>query len=430
MPNRSAGSEPWYSGVTGYQWLVLAIAAAGWAFDQYEAQVFVVTKDQIFAELAGAQGAELNKWTQYLFAIFLSGHALGGLLAGTMADRFGRRPLLIATILFYSLFTGLTYFAQNLWQLAAIRFLVAAGVGGEWAVAASFVAEVFPTRTAPTRPAFFMHRKSSVSGRRLAGLATGDHWRYAYLIGILPALLVFFVLANLHEPQRWEAKAEAFQHSNTDRKRLGSYKELFETPRWRWNAILGCAFAAAGLATFWAVMVVGADLTRDFLIRIGTNPEEIGTKTKFAYGIVQTAGSGLGLLAFGPISARIGRRAAFIAFNLLAFVIVPITCFVPQTYYQLLALLPLYGFFTQGFHSGYAMYFPELFPTHLRATGTSFCFNGGRIVAIPSLVLSAWLYGPHGIDLRWGVTVMGVFFIFGAVLILFLPETSRQELPE
>ena len=207
--------RPWYSGITRYQWLVLVIAAAGWAFDQYESQIFVITKDYMLPDLAGATGAELNQLSEYLFAVFLLGSAFGGLLAGSLADRFGRRPLLIATILFYSIFSGLTYFATDKWQLGVIRFFVAAGVGGEWAVGASLVAEVFPTR-ARTYAASIFHATGQLGFwiAALVGIAVGAHWRYAYLVGILPALLTFWVLARVHEPEKWEAKATQFEKSD------------------------------------------------------------------------------------------------------------------------------------------------------------------------------------------------------------------------
>ena len=153
-------------------------------------------------------------------------------------------------------------------------------------------------------------------------------------------------------------------------------------------------------------------------------------KSKFAYGIVQTAGGGLGLLAFGPLCAKFGRRRTFIVFQLLAFLFVPVTCFGPQTYQQLLWVLPVFGFLTLGMHAGFAIYFPELFPTHLRATGTSFCFNGGRILAVPVLFFSGWLKAREGLNFGVAVSSLGLLFLVGAVLIMFMPETKGQELPE
>jgi MFS family permease len=151
---------------------------------------------------------------------------------------------------------------------------------------------------------------------------------------------------------------------------------------------------------------------------------------KFAYGFVETAGGGLGLLAFGPLCARLGRRRAFILIQLAALVIVPITCFAPSNYRQLLALLPIYGFVTLGMHAGFAVYFPELFPTHLRATGTGFCFNGGRLLAASMLYFSGWLKSLPGMDLRVAVSWLGLVFIPGMVAVCFLPETKGQSLPE
>jgi MFS family permease len=166
------------------------------------------------------------------------------------------------------------------------------------------------------------------------------------------------------------------------------------------------------------------------LTRLGYSSGEVLTWTQIGYGFVQVTGSGLGLLAFGPISARIGRRRAFIWFQVLAIAIVPVTCFLPQTFWQLLVLLPIFGFLVNGMHAGFAIYFPELFPTHLRATGASLCFNGGRFVAVPVLFLSAWLKSQSEFDFRWTVTGLSGLFLVGIVVVLMLPETNQTELPE
>ena len=125
------------------------------------------------------------------------------------------------------------------------------------------------------------------------------------------------------------------------------------------------ALAAVGLGTFWSVTVAGQDLARESILRVSDDPAaraEAAQRAKFAYGILQTAGGGLGLLAFGPLSARFGRRRTFTALHLLAFLVVPLTCFGPQSYPQLLWILPLFGFLTLGMHAGYASIFPSSFP--------------------------------------------------------------------
>jgi MFS family permease len=188
--------------------------------------------------------------------------------------------------------------------------------------------------------------------------------------------------------------------------------------------------AAVGLGTFWSVVVAGQDLTAKLLERNGFSPTEAASRAKFAYGIVQTAGGGLGLLAFGPMAERWGRKRAFAFMHVAALAIVPITCYAPQTYGQMLAILPVYGFFTLGIHAGYAVYFPELFPNHLRATGSGVCFNGGRLFSAVILWLSAVVKAQPNVDLRLAVTLLSSLFIGGLVLLVFLPETKGRALPE
>jgi len=259
----------------------------------------------------------------------------------------------------------------------------------------------------------------------LAGMAVGAQWRYAYLFGVLPALLVLWVRASVREPEQWKAKKAQGADAQ-----LGSFRDLLLNPKWNAHALLGMTLAAVGLGTIWAVVVAGQDLARELLTGAGEDPVVAAQRAKFAYGIVQAAGGGLGLLAFGPLCARFGRRRTFITIQLLAFLIVPVACFGPQTYHQLLWILPVFGFLTLGMHAGYAIYFPELFPTHLRATGTSFCFNGGRTLAVPVLFFSGWLKAREGMDLRMAVSSLGVLFLLGAVVMLFLPETKDKELLE
>jgi len=424
QPNE--GDRPWYQGVTRSQWLVLAVASAGWIFDVYEGQIFNITRGQMLTDILGGSEAGIKKYGDMFLGIFLLGGTVGGLAAGSMADRFGRRPILMLTILVYSVFSGLTYFADSLWQVATLRFLVAMGVGGEWAVAASLVAEVFPARARAHASGIF--HASSVMGTWMAalvGMAVADQWRYAYLVGVLPALLIFWVRASVREPEKWQATA-----SQGKAGQQGSFRALLLDRRWNMRALLGMALAAVGLGTFWSVTVSGQNLAYELQLRAGITPEDAIRPAMYAYGIVQTAGGGLGLLAFGPLCARFGRRRTFIAFHLLAFLCVPFTCFVPQSFGGLLWILPLFGFITLGMHAGYAIYFPELFPTHLRATGTSFCFNGGRVVAVPVLFFSGWLKSMDGMDLRVAVSGLGVLFLLGAILMLFLPETRGTELPE
>jgi MFS family permease len=423
-------AAPWYKGVTPYQWLILAIASAGWVFDVYEGQIFNITRNQLLADIlkgAGGQGA-IKGYGDVFLGIFLLGGTAGGLLFGSMADRWGRKPTMAVTILMYSLCSGLTYFAQSWQQVAALRFLVAMGVGGEWAVAASLVAEVFPARARAHASGIF--HATSVLGTwtaTLAGLAVGANWRYAYLVGVIPALLVAWVMASVNEPESWKRAGAKVQSQGGQ---MGSFRDLLTDPRWVQRALLGMLLAAVGLGTFWAVTVAGQDLAKEMLVRTGAPAASVMKRAQFAYGFVETLGGGLGLLAFGPLCVRLGRKRAFTWMMIGAFVIVPITCYVPQTYGQLLCLLPFFGFLTLGMHAGFAIYFPELFPTPLRATGAGFCFNVGRTLAATMLFFSGWLKARPGMELRAAISLLGFLFLLGLIVIRFLPETKDQPLPE
>lgn len=428
MSKSPLAHSPWYRGVTSYQWLVLAIASAGWVFDTFEGQLFNITRNQLLAEIlkVNSGDASIKFYGEVFLGIFLAGGTVGGLLFGSLADRFGRRPTMVATILMYSIFSGLTFFAQSLWQVAVLRFLVAMGVGGEWAVAASLVAEVFPSQARAHASGIF--HSTSILGTwmaALAGLAVGAQWRHAYLIGVIPALLVFWVRASVQESASWVQKSTQGKSL-----KLGSFRELLLEPRWGRRALLGMLLAGVGLATFWGVTVAGQDLAKQIMLDAGVAEKLAVERAKFAYGIVETAGGGLGLLTFGPLCVWLGRRRAFALMHVAALIIVPITCYLPNTYGQLLVLLPVFGFLTLSIHAGYAVYFPELFPTHLRATGTGFCFNGGRILAAPMLWFSGWLKSLPGIDLRLAITLLGMLFLGGLIVLVFLPETKGQPLPE
>lgn len=429
MSSPTTTSLRWYDGVTRYQWLVLIIASAGWMFDAFEGQLFNITRHEMLSDILGQSGtqADVKIWGERFLGIFLLGGTLGGLLFSSLADKWGRKPAMLLSILFYSLFTGLTASATELWHVAALRFLVAIGVGGEWAVGAALVAEVFPSH-ARARAGGIFHA-SSIIGLWLAagaGLWVGDHWRMAYLIGILPAILVFWVRKSVKEPASWlEARANKTN-------KLGSYRELLGDPIMRSRAIWGALLAMVGLATFWGVVVAGQDLAAEMLKEAHVPIEEARSRSKIAYGFVQAFGALLGMLSFGPLSVRFGCRRTFMLMHVCAFIITPLVCWLPSilgSYALLLCMLPLLGFFAQGIHAGYAVYFPTLFPTHLRATGAGFCFNTGRILAAPVLIwLSAWLKAE--MDMRMAITLLSGFFLIGLLFLVLLPETRNGDLME
>jgi hypothetical protein len=182
-----------------------------------------------------------------------------------------------------------------------------------------------------------------------------------------------------------------------------------------------------GLATYWGIFASGPDLVREVL-GPGVSDAERQAASSWAYLLMNFTGGLFGLLAFAPIASWKGRRFAFVLYHLGALVLVPITFLGARTYEQTLWLLPAMAFFVVGMHAGYAIYFPELFPTRLRATGSSFCFNLGRVVGAAILLVRGALGARLG--LRHAVVGVAGLFLAGLVLLAFAPETRGQNLPE
>ncbi len=444
MGEVSGGKEPgWWREVSRYQWMVLAIASAGWIFDVFEGQLFGSLMNEALPALV--RGTALEGQVELLvnagIAAFLLGGAVGGVGFGMMADRWGRRWTMAVTILIYSIFTGLTALADTWWQLIVLRFLVGLGVGGEWAVAAAVVAEVFPPRARPAASGIF--HASSVLGTYLAVLAgllvyTFDRetgWRYGFLLGVVPALLILWVRVSMREPETWQAARD--QAAQDSSRRLGRFADLFTAGALRRHTLLGTALAAIGLATFWGAHFRGKDLLRQARQQELKTlpPAEVDPDSPKRYEMLgmflATTGGGIGLLSFAPISQRLGRRGAFLLFHLAGFALVGLTVAIADSVPLLIAVLPIFGFFTLGMHAGYAVYFPELYPTRLRGTGAGFCFNAARVIVVPVLLVFAWLQGyPLNLGLQGAMLVLGSLFLVGAALTLLAPETRGRPLPE
>src|SRR4051812_28926454 len=195
--------------LTRGQWMVLFAAFLGWLFDGFEIGLFpVVARPALLSMLPGGTDAQVGPWMAKVTACFLLGAAAGGMVFGWLGDRIGRVRALAASILTYSLFTGLGYFAQVPWHLGACRFLAALGMGGEWALGVALVMECWPEKWRPLLAGFI--GAAANFGFLLVGAVakiknvTPDSWRWVFLVGALPAILVFFILLFVPESDRWK----------------------------------------------------------------------------------------------------------------------------------------------------------------------------------------------------------------------------------
>jgi MFS family permease len=443
MNEQQQKATPWYHEISRYQWLVLIVASLGWVFDVFEGQIFVASMNQAMPALTPAEARRnIPLYTNITFAAFLFGGALGGVIFGVLSDRLGRKRTLTYTIVLYSLFTCLSAFASHWWEMAGYRFLVALGVGGEWAVASALVAEVFPQRARAWSQSIF--HASSVLGTYLAVAAgtlivanpwfartlllfghewslTG--WRVGFLLGIVPSLLIIWIRVSLREPERWVKAASAAGETKA------SVPQLFQGGLLR-RTLIGVGLAAIGLATFWGTHIYGKDvLQQAYQQSTGEQNQETLKHIEMLGMFLVTTGGGLGLIAFGPICERLGRRGAFLFYHLGGLAASLIVFKQVSSMTAAALLLPIFGFLTLGMHAGYAVYFPELFPTRLRSTGGGFCFNVGRILAAPVLALSGWMQYKLGISVANAAALLSLLFALGVLLLLFAPETKGQDLP-
>ncbi len=399
----------------------------------------------------GKQKAEKMASDEGNFAtsVFIFGWAFGGLFFGWVGDTLGRAKTMALAILTYAVFTGLNGLAQDPTQFHILRFLTAMGVGGEFAAGAALVAETMPERSRAAALGALQALSSigNMTGAVLAFFIMPLFgWRWLFAIGALPALLVVVIRLTLKEPDRWvnarkkwlEQKAAGTTDSHS------GYLGLFTDGRWARRAVLGMLLGVVGVGGLWGVGFFTPELNR----LIARNYSEEATERFVAAAFfLQQVGAFLGITAYTWISLRMGRKPAFGIFFILAFFVVSYTFLYADSIGEAYVLGVLVGFVTLGPFGGYAIYFPELFPTRLRATGVGFCYNVGRFLAalvpqfksgLQGLLMSGALVipflpavaGSAERAIRYGSFLMIFIYIFGLFVLLLAPETKDQPLPE
>jgi MFS family permease len=453
LPGRAKAQDrryAWYRDLNGYQWFVLAVASMGWMFDTMAQQLFNIARVPAIRELMGVRPADqamagaVSEQAAYATMIFMIGWALGGIVFGILGDRVGRAKTMVMTILMYSVFTGVSIFAVGLWDFNIYRFLCGLGVGGQFAVGVALVAETMPDRARPY--ALGMVQALSAVGNMMAAMAgiilgqmelsgaiTGA-WRWEFLVGALPAPLALIVFRKLKEPEQWLRNRAAKQ-------RMGSFADLFSDPRWRHNSIVGMLLAFAGVVGLWGIGFFSFDLLRPVLENTfraeGYSGAALAGRTTLWIGItslLQNFGAFFGIYAFTYLTHYTGRRTAFAISFLAAMGMTAFTFWKLHTFVDIFWMIPLMGFCQLALFGGYAIYLPELYPTRLRSTGTSFCYNVGRLVAalgpLTLGLLTSRVYAGFNEPMRYAGVTMCLVFLVGLAALPFAPETKGKPLPE
>ena len=440
MPSDSP-SQPWWRTFSREHWFVFIIASLAWLFDCLDSQLFNLARDSAMETLDKAHATVLAPLTT---SWFLLGWAVGGLVFGALGDRFGRARILTFTILLYSLSTGLNAFATSFATFSAYRFITGLGVGGVFGLAVALVADSVPDKS--RAPALGMLQSLSAFGNIAAGLigmgigaATWlpfglKPWQALFVVGALPAFLCVFVLAKLREPGKWvRARAEGANRGI----KFGSYGTLLLHPRWRNNAWFGLAACSAGIIGLWGIgnfqgKIVG-DIIEKQALQTGDVLASLKTYWRSAGLLLQVTGGFFGMYALAKMAQIKGRRPAFALALALSFVSTALVFMFMRSTADMYWMLPLMGFGQYSVFGVYAIYLPELFPTSLRSTGTSFCYNGGRIVA----ATAPWTISKITASLGGNVEAfraaglwVSLVLLLGIAALPFLPETKGQPLPE
>ena len=444
-PNPSA---PWWRSFTRHHWFVFSIASLAWLFDCLDAQLFNLARGGAMLDLVGKERA--SEFGSYTMSFFLVGWAVGGFIFGALGDRFGRARILTISVLIYSVCTGLSCLSTGFLDFCFYRFATGVGIGGVFGLAVALVADSVPDHT--RAPALGLLQSLSTWGNIIAGLAGMGigalaarallpmhlkAWQAMFLVGALPALLCVFIMGRLKEPQKW---ADARAAGALRGIKFGSYSELLGHPRWRKNAWLGLVMCCAGVVGLWGLgnfhPQIVAGIVEQHLAASRLSPGEL-TSARAYWGsaglLLQNIGGFIGMMSLAKLAQVKGRRIAFAVAITLSFLTTVLVFKWLREFSHIFWMLPLMGFGQLSVFAVYAIYLPELFPTGLRSTGTSFCYNAGRIIAATAPFTVGQLTKKLGGDIEAFRTAglwVSLVLLTGLVAIPFLPETKDQPLPE
>jgi MFS family permease len=441
--NAVTASLPWYRSLSRAQWRVLFASNLGWLFDGFEIYALFLTVGFALHQLLdAAQYAQIPRYAGYVLATTVFGWATGGVIGGIIADYIGRKRTMMLAILAYSLTTALSAVAWNWESFAILRFLVGVGIGSEWVTGASLVSELWPD-----------HARGKGGGLLQSGAGIGSFlasgvwlvigglgpsaWRWMYLIGVLPALLVLWLRRGMPESGRWE-EASKRRRAARAQQRAGAALAGENVALTRFTVVdmfldrsvrrrlipaflmmLSVTFGFWGVATFVPTYV-------------GTVATKAGLSAPYYSAIAGLLGTGVAIFGFiglGFLSDAIGRKPTAMLWYAMCLILTPVVYMWTQSMGALLVAVTVFGFFTGGIWAWAPVWLPELFPTRIRGTAVAFCFNAPRWISCIGPVIAGTLivglggYGP-------AATIVGSFFILGVVAAPFLPETNGKPLPE
>lgn len=427
--------------ISRYQWLVFFVVWAGWTLDAADFGLFSLVLRPAMIELLGGNPplTEIGKYGGLLSMAGLLGWALGGFLFGIIADYVGRVRTLAYSILIYSVFTALQGLSQGILDFAAYRFIAGLGTGAELMVGIPLLTETLG-ETHRAKIAGVMMTGGAVGtfvGAWAYGLVGGYGWRYVFFVGIVPAILLAVIRRRMLEPDRFADVQERRRAVNAGlRDEIGDREfmrfvpgQLFSKEH-RYNTMVGVLFGLGSLLAIWTTVIWLPTILSLMAQKSGAADATAAVPFVSRGMMLWSLGGIAGYIAFGFIADLIGRRgtvvfysAGTIVFGLILYLALPAY----EPWYPV--VLPIFGFFVFGVFSGYAVYLPELFPTHIRSTAVGFCTGSARIITSFGPLVAGLLVGAFGGSFNRVTAFMTCFAVLSIVAMLLGRETKGAPLP-
>jgi MFS family permease len=431
----------WIKEITPYQWRVFLVVWLGWMLDSTDFGLFSFVLRPALIELLGARAdlAEIGRVGGLLSMVGLLGWAIGGFMFGVVADYIGRVRTLAISIVVFSLFTGLQGLAQTPLQLGTYRFLAGVGAGAEIIVGIPLLAEAFAGQHRAKVAGLMMTGSAfgSLLGATVFGQLAPYGWRYVFLAGVAPALLLFLFRRGMVEPEQFAAvrarrlmvKTAGSRMSTADQEFLRFAPIQLFSRTLIFNTTVGLLFCLGTLLAIWTSLIWLPTIQILLL-------EKEGIKGGEAIALVSrgmqlwSIGGIFGYASFGFIADRIGRRGTIAFYNIGTLLVGLTLYFGVESYAPYPYLLFVFGYFVFGVFSGHAIYLPELFPTHVRATAVSFCNGTGRIITSFGPLAAGLLVAPFGGNFSKAAGVMTCFVLLSLLAVAIGRETKDSALPK
>src|SRR5271166_3974176 len=407
-------------------------AWAGWTLDGMDSVIYALVLAPALTELLPKSGIKATPGNigyagSVLFALFLIGWGLS-LIWGPIADRFGRTRVLAATIFVYAVFTGAAALSQSVWQLALFRLLAGIGIGGEWALAGTYVAEAWPEDRRKMGAGYL--QTGYYAGFFLASalnftVGARFGWRAMFWCGLTPVLVAVMVLVRVKEPQRWEQKAKVKAVGG-----LSSLRKIFSPPYTR-RTLVNTVLLATAICGLWAGAVYAPTAIINLAKRAGMLQPQAVRMSSLGMGLL-SLGTILGCLGVPPLAERFGRKRT-LAFYFLGMLICIVLSFgwafyLPQGLHPFIAVLFFLGFFGGNF-AVFSLWLPEQYGTTVRATAFAFTTSFGRFIAAGVNFAIGALVNQMG-TLGKPVAFTAIAFGIGLLVIPFAEETLGKVLPD